>query len=94
MRSKLFCKNCKKRIINPKSQYQQFCEECIELNKSSGGIINIQLQEKIAIENPPKPNPKEDRIEFAKKIITYMREELKVPKEMETKVIKSVGYLI
>jgi hypothetical protein len=46
MRNKLFCKNCKKKIITPKSQYQQFCDECTELNKDSGGIINVQFQEK------------------------------------------------
>jgi len=62
MRHKLFCKNpdCKKLIIHPMSQHQQFCEECGNLN-SKTGELNLKIKEDISTINVSVKNVRRKR---------------------------------
>ena len=89
-RKKVFCKHCGKKIPNPSSQYQEFCDNCREENKKTGGEIAMAEKKKAATKSAVKASPKTDREQLASKVVSYMKNDLKIAEDEMLKVNHSV----
>ena len=81
---KLNCQHCGNKILNPRSQYQQYCDECVKLNKENGGEINMVEKAKAAakvkatVKKPVKADNKAESKTLAVKVLAHMKDVLKI----------------
>ena len=80
-RLKLKCKHCGTRIKDPRSQYQQYCDKCYNLNKQNGGEISKMAAKKKSesVTKTTKTSLRNEREELAAKVVAFMKNDLAIP---------------